>query len=229
MRNLTLSVIAILITITAYGQQKQTRELPNFSYVTLGIDADVIITQGTTQKVVIEAKADDLEKIKTEVNGNKLKIRSYNNNSWFGDHFDYVKIYITLSKFTGASVSGSGSITNTNNLTGDEVDFGVSGSGNINLYIECNQLDTHISGSGNISAEGKTGKILLHISGSGDLDAVGMQAKELEAHISGSGSARVFVTQSIDAHISGSGRIRYKGNPDKILDKVSGSGSVRSL
>ena len=69
----------------------------------------------------------------------------------------------------------------------------------------------------------------LSISGSGDMNSLGMSANSLEAHISGSGSAKVKVKEEIDAHISGSGKIRYEGDPKKIYEKVSGSGSVRSL
>ncbi len=138
-------------------------------------------------------------------------------------------MYVTLVNFKGASISGSGRLTNSNNLKGDNVKLSVSGSGKINLYLESKTLDTHISGSGRINLEGKTNEMKLHISGSGSVNAIDFSTNILDAHISGSGSAKVNVKDEIDAHISGSGNIRYKGNPSKIREKVNGSGSVRSL
>ncbi len=229
MRNITLALVALLMACTARSQQKETREIDAFNFISLGINADVVITQGKSHKVVIEAKPDDLEKIETVVSDKRLKIRNKQNNGWFGNNLHNVKIYITLTDFAGASVSGSGSITQSNNLQGNEVKLNVSGSGNIDLFLECKMIDTHISGSGNITIQGKTEQLELHISGSGDLKAEDMEAANLEAHISGSGSASVFATQSIDAHISGSGIITYKGNPAKIKEKVSGSGGVHKM
>lgn len=228
MQKLTLLFIAVLFAFTSEAQKKETRKVGSFDYVSLGVSADLVITQGNSNSVVLEGDPEDLEDIETYVKDGKLKIRT-ESNSWFGNDMDDVKIYVTVASFKGASVSGSGSITNSNNLKGDEISFSVSGSGNINVYIDCSTIDAHISGSGEIDLEGKSGMVDLHISGSGDLNSLEMEIDKIEAHISGSGSAKVNVKNEIDAHISGSGRIRYQGNPAKIREKVSGSGSVKSL
>lgn len=228
MKKITLLFAAILFVFSAYAQKKETRKIGSFNYVSLGISGDLIITQGKSTSLVLEGDADDLEDIETYVKDGKLKIRRESNN-WFGSSMDKVKIHVTLVDFEGASVSGSGSITNSNNLKGDDVDLSVSGSGSIHIYVECKTIDSHISGSGEIDLEGKVDALDLHISGSGDLNSLAMEANRLEAHISGSGSAKVKVKDEIDAHISGSGRIRYEGDPAKIREKVSGSGSVKSL
>lgn len=228
MQKLTLLLIAILFVFSAEAQKKETRKVGSFDYVSLGISADLIITQGNSNSLTLEGDADDLENIETYVKDGKLKIRT-ESNSWFGNDMDKVKIYVTVVNFRGASVSGSGYLSNSNNLKGDDVSLNVSGSGKIQLYIESNTMDTHISGSGRINLEGKTKEMDLHISGSGGVNATDFETNTLEAHISGSGSAKVKVKDEIDAHISGSGSIRYQGNPAKIREKVSGSGSVKSM
>ncbi len=228
MKKTTLLLTAILIVFFAQAQKKETRQVSKFNYVSFGISGNLIITQGHSNSLVLEGDADDLEKIETYVKDGKLKIRN-ESNSWFGDNMDDVTVKVTLVDFTGASVSGSGKITNSNNLKGDGVKLSVSGSGKIDLFVECNTLNTHISGSGKIYIEGNSDKMDLHISGSGGIIGTEFDTNTLEAHISGSGSAKVKVKDEIDAHISGSGSIRYIGNPSKIREKVSGSGSVRSM
>lgn len=228
MKKVTLLLAALIFTFAAQAQKKETRKVGSFDYVSLGVSADLVITQGSSNSLVLEGDADDLENIETYVKDGKLKIRT-ENNSWFGDNMGDVKIYVTLVNFRGASVSGSGEITNSNNLKGNDINLSVSGSGEIEIYVDCKNIDAHISGSGEIYLEGKSDEIELHISGSGDLNSIEMQVNRIEAHISGSGSAKVNVKDEIDAHISGSGKIRYEGNPSKIREKVSGSGSVRSL
>lgn len=228
MQKLTLSIIALCLAFGAHAQKKEERNVGSFDYVSLGVAADLVITQGNSNSLVLEGNPDDLEEIETYVKDGTLKIRRDSDWSWF-DTKDDVKIYVTLSNFSGASVSGSGKITNTNNLKGDDVKFSVSGSGDINLYVDCKSVDAHISGSGEINLHGSTDTMDLSISGSGDLNSLGMSANTLDAHISGSGSAKVKIKEEIDAHISGSGKIRYEGTPSRVREKVSGSGSVRSL
>ncbi len=229
MQKLTLTIIAFVFAFAVQAQKKETRQVGEFDYVSFGISGDLIITQGNSNSLVLIGDADDLEKIETYVSGGKLKIRRENNNSWFGDNLDDVTVKVTLKNFTGASVSGSGKITNSNNLDGRNVSLSVSGSGKMDLYVECEDIETHISGSGRITLEGKASTNDLHISGSGGINASEFTTNRLEAHISGSGSAKVKVKDEIDAHISGSGSIRYIGDPSKIREKVSGSGSVRSM
>lgn len=228
MQKLTLSIIALCFVFAAQAQKKEERKVESFDYVSLGVSADLVITQGSSNSLTLEGDPDDLEEIETYVSNGTLKIKKENDWSWF-DHMDDVKIYVTLVDFRGASVSGSGKITNSNNLKGNDVRFSVSGSGDIDLYVDCRSIDAHISGSGEIHLEGNTDSMELSISGSGDLYSLGMKANSLEAHISGSGSAKVNVKEEIDAHISGSGKIRYEGDPDRVREKVSGSGSVRKL
>ncbi len=229
MQKLTLTIIALVLTFAVQAQKKETRQVGEFDYVSFGISGKLIITQGNSNSLVLEGDADDLEKIETYVSGGKLKIRKENNSSWFGDNMDDVLVKVTLVNFTGASVSGSGKITNSNNLKGDDVRLNVSGSGKMEIYVECQSIETHISGSGRITLEGKASTNDLHISGSGNINAEEFNTNKLEAHISGSGSAKVKVKDEIDAHISGSGSIRYYGNPSKIREKVSGSGGVRKM
>ncbi len=229
MQKLTLTIIAFVLAFAVQAQKKETRQVGEFDYVSFGISGKLIITQGNFNSLVLEGDADDLEKIETYVSGGKLKIRKENNSSWFGDNLDDVTVKVTLVDFTGASVSGSGKITNSNNLNGKNIKLSVSGSGKLDLYVECETMETHISGSGRITLEGESSTSDLHISGSGGINSSEFETNKLEAHISGSGSAKVKVKDEIDAHISGSGSIRYIGNPSKIREKVSGSGSVRSM
>lgn len=228
MKKITLLLTALVFTFAAQAQKKETRKVGAFDYVSLGISADLTITQGSSNSLVLEGDADDLEKIETYVTDGKLKIKT-ESSSWFGNNMDHVKIKVTLVNFRGASVSGSGYITNSNNLKGNDIGLSVSGSGKIQIFVESKSIDAHISGSGRINLEGKTNAMDLHISGSGGVNSIELATNVLEAHISGSGSAKVSVKDEIDAHISGSGSIRYEGNPAKIREKVSGSGSVRSM
>ena len=227
MKKIIIVAALFMLTLQSWAQDKQTRNVGSFTSISFGISGDLYLTQGNTTKVVLEGDEEDLERIKTEVSGNKLRISTKSSN--WGWNFSKIKVYITIKTFEGLNVSGSGDATSQGVIRGGDVKLSVSGSGNIDFKLEATNVDMGISGSGSISLIGKGVSSDLSISGSGKLDAEDFIVETVEIHISGSGSARVHATKEIDSRISGSGSVRYAGDPDKVYNKSSGSGSVRKI
>lgn len=204
---------------------KQEITLPALDGIALGIAGNVILTPGTSQKVVIEAQQNIIDNIKRDVKDGSWGIYGIKS---MGD-YKTVTIYITLPSLEDIHLSGSGSIKSTgtfNNL--DDLDISVSGSGEIILDYASRSTDLHISGSGEVTLKGKTGELDISISGSGDVFAKGLSAASCDVHISGSGDAQVQVNGELEAHISGSGDVRYTGNAS-VQARVSGSGTVSKM
>jgi len=229
MKKIIILTFLLAFTLTSWAQEKQTRNVGDFTSISFGISGDLYLTQGNSTKVVIEGDEEDLEKIQTEVSGDRLRIYTKNNSwnwSWSNSK---IKVYITVKNFDGLNVSGSGDAVSDGVIRGGDVKLSVSGSGSMDMKLEATTLDMGISGSGSISLRGKAVSSDLSISGSGKLDAADFIVETVEVHISGSGSARVHATKEIDSRISGSGSVRYAGDPDKVYNKSSGSGSVRKM
>jgi Putative auto-transporter adhesin, head GIN domain len=185
------------------------------------------IKQSSVFKVTIEGQKNVLDLLKTELKGEMLKIsfeKGYN------VHYkEQLKVYIEAPSFEKLSMSGSGNVKAENALTGSKIDIGVSGSGDFMLdNIKFSNVDFHISGSGDIAVSGESEKVGFHVSGSGDIKAANLKAQNVECHISGSGSINCNATKSLNALVSGSGDIRYKGKPETLKTKVSGSGDIEA-
>jgi putative autotransporter adhesin-like protein len=205
---------------------KEERKVSAFSGVDLRIAGDVLITQGTTQKVIVEGDADDIKDLKTEVSAGVLIIKFEGWKVRYGT----IKVYVTAAQFESLEVSGSGSIIAQSDIKTDDLEVEVSGSGKIKVEkLEANEIEAEISGSGKIYLDGdkEAQSLEFDISGSGDIYADGIKIKNIEGDISGSGKADVNCTGKLEADISGSGRIYYKGNCQVDAD-ISGSGSVRN-
>ena len=205
---------------------KKEVSLSEFEGIKNGFSCDVIITQGSKQKVTLEGQQNILDNLELEVSGRVLKIKY--------DHMvkraEPVKIYITMPRLTEASLSGSGSLTTTNKFSGlGDLDVSVSGSGDVSLEVDAKDINMNISGSGDISLAGSANYIDVRISGSGGVDSRDLEADGCEVSISGSGNATVYVKERLEARISGSGNVRYKGDVTKVNSRVSGSGSIRSI
>jgi hypothetical protein len=201
---------------------KQEIKLSDFDGIELAIGADVVLTQGKTQKVVIEGQQNIIDNIEKEVRGSSWKI-SYDKNVKSAKP---VTIYITLQKISDIAFSGSGSISTKGKFSGlNDLDIAMSGSGDIQLEVEADDIDLAMSGSGDVDLSGSGKSLDIAISGSGNVDATSLPVSGCAVAISGSGDVMVHVNGDLEVAISGSGNVKYKGNAN-VESWTSGSGRV---
>jgi hypothetical protein len=228
---LSLFILGFFISNTAFAEREE-REVPSFSEISLRISGTVHLEQGDRQSVRVEAKPSTLEEIITEVKGRTLVIRFKSTNIfWRSFNPGRVDIYITVPEINALSVSGSGDVVADSNIKSRILDLAVSGSGDISLNnLDAERVKASISGSGDIliGKGGLADELAVAISGSGNVKAEDFEAKNVEAKIAGSGSCMVRAADHLKARVSGSGNILYKGNP-QIDTSVVGSGKVKKL
>jgi hypothetical protein len=198
--------------------------LDNIKGISLPGSAKIYLTQGNKQDVRIEGQENIIDNLNTIVTGEIWRIDN-KKPVW---RCETLKIYITLEKLRLIKISGSGDVFTTNHFTGlNDLEIRISGSGNLDLDIEADDITTHVSGSGDITLRGIADNLDSGISGSGSIRASELKVGTADVRVSGSGGMDLWVTDRLNAHISGSGNIYYTGNP-KIDTSISGSGHVRS-
>ena len=148
-----------------------------------------------------------MKRINAEINDNILYLVKHDNASrwWSKWRGEKVRIYITAPNIEHIAVSGSG---------------------NIKVDVETDDLEGKVSGSGNMDLKGIARNTIFSVSGSGNLDAENLAADNCQVKISGSGNCRVQVKDNLVSKISGSGKVYYSGDPEKIINNSSGSGSL---
>ena len=224
----------------------EERNVSGFSKIDLTCSGDVVLTQGDKDSLTIEGEDNILEYVTSEVRGDTLVLGTKPNvNLVFSKHLTF---YVTMKDVSGIEISGSGSV-NSESVETEDLDLSIGGSGDIKLdEVDADQLSISIGGSGDVKIDvlaaesvktdiGGSGDVFLTgkvqtqdllISGSGKYKTVDLSSETAEIRISGSGTAEIWVLESLDAHISGSGDIRYYGRP-MIDQTTSGSGDILSL
>jgi hypothetical protein len=232
MKNLLLFAAMLAFSCTApvlSGETvKEIRNVSQFSEISLAISADVFLTQGSVQKVEIEGDKTSLEEIETVVNGKTLKIHT---KDMFHGNIGKVSVYITVPGIDALTISGSGDIAAKSDISTDELDLNVSGSGSIRFNeLSAREVSATITGSGGIevSAGQAQSELEVVITGSGSLSAEGFSVPEADVTITGSGSAKVWVVKELETNITGSGNVAYKGDP-LVNANSTGSGKTRSI
>ena len=225
---ITLVVLfGLQINCVIAQENKETRKVAEFDKIGLAVPANLYLTQGSKNELIIEADDDLLAKILTEVNGTGLEIRF---EKWY--HFKghgKINIYITVKDIKALGVSGSGDIIAKSAINAEKLNLEVTGSGSIlidNLSVK--DVYTLVTGSGDINIKGtsKANSLNAEVTGSGDIES-NIEFKNGELDITGSGSIRANISDDLNADITGSGSIYYKGNP--VIDAdITGSGKIRS-
>lgn len=230
---LALSMVAI--TNAQWGKRVKgngnvvtiERSVGDYDAVALAGWFDVELVDGNEGEITLKGESNLLEYIKTEVKNGKLIVKAEKGVNLRPSNWNS-GIYITVPVETINSVtlSGSGDIVSKTTLKSDDFATRISGSGDITLDIEAENVEATLSGSGDINLEGRATNLDIQVSGSGDIKAYELDAEFATVQVSGSADVKVTVNQSIDARVSGSGDITYRGNPKKIKSKSSGAGDI---
>ena len=180
----------------SFGEKEVT--LPNYQYATLQFT-----------KFEINISAPRLEDVK--VNGAGMFI--------FMNEFSDEKL--------NADVNGSGQINAEKGLKVDEMDIELSGSGSVNFaQLTAEDVEVTLSGSGSSILNGSFAELDLALMGNGSIKVSG-NTQSAKAKSAGSGDIHLgYVSRLIRYEIAGSGNIYYSGDAE-IRGFVAGSGMIQ--
>jgi hypothetical protein len=226
----------------------EERSVSGFEQVALLGMGDVIVTQGETESLRIEAEDNLLPYLTAEVKNSTLELGFKPNLALSVWPTQQIKFHVTLKKVSGLQVRGSGNIS-AERLTAEQLLLAIGGSGNITMgalnvktlndtlsgsgniqvaQLTAENVETNLSGSGKCILTGQTGKQLVLITGSGNYQAFDLQSQTAAINISGSGNVETWVVEKMDVRVLGSGQVSYYGAA-QVSENISGVGNVSSL
>lgn len=209
------------------SMEVQDRKVAGFHAVVSSGSFDVIVKQGNSESVKVEADADVINEIITEVRNGTLLIHSKNTHNW-GNFWNNRKIviYVVAKDLNSIGLSGSGDLRIENEFNTNNLELRLSGSGDFEGKINVKNLEAAISGSGDFNIGGKADESTISISGSGDFDGGSLITKSTAIRVSGSGDATIYASEKVEASVNGSGDVHYRGHPKSVSKVAHGSGDI---
>lgn len=213
-------------SFTGSNAVKETRNLSDFSSIELVCSADLFITQGNTQSVVVEADEELMSHLFTEVENGTLKvyIKKYHRS------IHVAKVYVTVPNLEIVSLVGSGDMTFTDVFKTNDFKIKIVGSGDLNAPLDAKNVELIIAGSGDVKLSGVKGDFQIDVSGSGDTYAKNLKLNNCDLSVAGSGDVVLEgSTSKFVVAIAGSGDVQ--GENLKAVNaqiKVAGSGDVKT-
>ena len=205
----------------------ETRKINGFDQLNVTGFFEITLTDGNEESITLEGESNLLELIETEVNNDKLTIKTekyanINPNK-------RIKITIPFKEIQKINLTGSSEITSNKLIKNENFTAIITGSGTISINVEVENLESRVTGSGELNINGKTKNFEGKLIGSGKIIATDLSAENVEAGVSGSGKISINCERSLYARVTGSGKIKYLGNPEKEDTNVLGSGRISSL
>jgi hypothetical protein len=206
----------------------EIREVAEFSVISIEYPAQIVVLQGDSPSVKVEAEDNLLPQLRTEVRGGVLQIESRERDwSRRAEPSEPVRITITVDDLQELRFSSAGTLR-IKDLEVDELKLVLSGAGEVTIdNVTVGEFETVLSGAGDIKATGAVDGLKLTISGFGNFDAPELTSLIADVRITGAGNATIRVEQDLSATVSGAGSIDYYGSPS--VDKtITGAGSVNN-
>lgn len=205
-----------------------SREVSGFNEIRLDGAGRLIITQGDSESLEIEAEDNIIEELTSEVR-DQILVLGFQDQPWRKTVIPTrgITYTLTVTDLTGITFNGAGDLE-MESLDTSSLDLIINGAGQINLNeLLADSLTVQISGTGTIDVGGQVSSQSVTIDGAGNYQAGDLQTDATEININGLGSGTVWAIDTLDINIDGGGTLNYYGSPS-VTQEINGLGDINS-
>lgn len=230
------------------NRDSEVRKLGNFTGIEVSSGIKVNFTQGDTQEVRVETDEDNLRYVSTVVKGNVLKISLTDASKKV--KFNKIFVNVVAPKLNQITTNSGSSLTILNTLRDNELniettsgsllngDFDIrnfakiliTSGGNLNVNLNANQLNFEGTSGSNATINGKVLQANFQLTSAANCNAQNLIVEKAVANAASAANLTINVSGTLTANASSGGKIRYKGNPENIIEninKISGGKLVK--
>lgn len=222
-------LLAATCCITAIAQNKKTIE-PSGKIITKEISVqpfdaitakglyELIISQGTTESVKIEADDNLMDFFSVKNNGNKLEIDMpllKDKNIDFKDGTENkslkLKVYVTFKKIKSLDVAVIGNVRSETTLKTDAFRLDSKNIGNVVLKLTTDKLTVENKAVGNLTLSGTANNADVKNKGVGEFESGSLVVQTMNIDNTGVGNANVNVVKDLVIKETFLGKVNNKG------------------
>lgn len=207
----------------------QKREVSGFTCVHAEDKIDVYMYQGPVYDVQVEAGEHLQGLIKTELDGETLKVVNHNRCNWVRGYKHVIRVYVTAPYYKYIDHWGVGTMQTPYPISQDTIACKTHSSGDIRLNLNCKAVICSTHGNGDIYLEGVVNELQNDYSGTNSLYAKDLKVNNyIFLHSNSLGSAYINAPDNglMDIKLEASGSVYYSGNPNTIHLTRSGKGDL---
>jgi len=218
-----------LASITADASDRETRDLRDFSGVSVSAGVDATLVKGDHNEITITVDGIELDRVRTDIKGDVLEVSVKQKRWWFGSWKKKdIDVVITYNGDLEELRASSGSQLHAEQtITADNLDIKVSSGASINIEINTDHLNLDMSSGSTAQLTGIADAAYVGTSSGATLKAYSLKTDKADIDSSSGSTVKISVVNDLVVDVSSGAGISYKGNPiNRDIDKSSG-GSVR--
>jgi hypothetical protein len=210
---------------------REDRPVSSFSTIVLEGAAEVVINQGASESLTIEAEDNLLPLIASEVSDGVLHL--YLGRPGSRDVVSPtqpIRFLVGVKDLGALYLAGRGSI-HAGALQVPNLKVNMSGSGDVTLdELRAETLTVTLNASGNFTASGETHRLEVFLEGTDQVvDAGDLESQTALVSLGGEGDVTIWVRSQLDVSISGTGTVNYFGQPTIGKRNITGSGDINPM
>lgn len=193
-----------------------------FTKIKVSTGLDLYLSQGTKNKVTIEADENLHDIIITEVNDGVLKIYS-EKNIW---QAKARKVYVTVKNLEGLTATSGSDVYTEDVLKVETIKVSATSGADIRIALDADTVETSATSGSDIRISGTANNHTSRANSGASIEAYKLISKNATVNVSSGADINIYASESINAKASSGGDIDFKGNPREINKKSSSGGSV---
>ncbi len=203
----------------------EERPVGDFTKVKGSAGIDVYLTEGTENKVVVEADENLMEAIETHVEGGKLRIRSNQNIG----RAKSKKVHVTYVNLTSIEASSGADVIGNSVIKSETLNLDSSSGADLELEILSKEVFAETSSGSDMKLSGKATTLRAKASSGSDLNARELMVATCNADASSGADIKVNVKERLSAEASSGGDVHYYGDPAAVTNKGGRTGGVHKM
>ena len=221
-------LITCMLTSCLYGVKgnrnvvKNERQVAAFSTISASAGLEVILSQDSVVKVVVEADSNLQDIIKTEVSNGELKIYPKQRIS----SCESKKIFVTFKTIHALEASSGSDIKSKTELKLTSLQVSASSGANVNISVAVDKMNAEASSGANIKLAGSAQIFDVDGSSGANIKATDLKSKTCNAGASSGANLKLSVSDKINAQASSGGNIKVSGDPKERNVQKSSGGDV---
>ncbi len=221
-----ITLILLFISTLLFAQEKDTRQLRKFSEIKVSEGIELIAKKGSENSIEIEVSRIDVDRVVTEVRGDRLSIHIRDRYSSRSRN-RRVKAYLTYTEeIEEIAVNTSAEIVFEDVIKTNRLFITASTSGLVEAKIDVKYLEMSATTSGRVDLSGESEEVEAKASTGGTIYAYDVEASEVYAKANTGADVRVNAQDRLRASANTGGSISYKGKP-RTDTRANTGGSIR--
>ena len=197
----------------------------NFDKIIGSGGLEIYLTEGSENKIIVEADENLLEIIETSISNGILTIQTKKNII----SSEAKRVLITFKNLSVVKANSGTTITGKSIIRNKILTLEGSSGATIDMEVFAKELFAKTSSGAIININGKATILYAQTSSGSELNAKDLNTinSNIKAH---SGSKIIITTQNkLEATVTSGGNIQYYGNPNAVIKDGDSSGSIKKM